>query len=405
MKTKHLLRQAMEDAIGTRRTGVAACPHFGECGGCEYQDVPYPVQVEAKAATLRVLAERLGMAEHLPLERMRVVESPRPLRYRQRMDYVCAFGKSGLRRRRSHKWVVPLETCHLIGERAFAAFRRAEVLAREAGMEDYNYLAHRGELRYVVVRQTRSGSVLLSFVTKTDGVREVVDGFARTLLEEGDADSVHWLWQPGLADLSFGTPMAHWGAATIPESYLGMRFRIGPNTFFQANPDVAELAYAEIRGHVRAHRPDRLLDLYSGTGVIAMLCAGEAGTVCGVETVPDNLALAETNRAENGCANVTMIEAEAERYLADPGEVPDYLVVNPPRVGLEEAACRRILALRPRGISYMSCNPVTLLHDLRIWVESFHVDTVTLYDMFPQTHHWETVVSLTPRAPGAGRGG
>lgn len=397
MKTKHLLRQAMQDAIGERRSATPACPHFGECGGCEYQDVPYPVQVEAKTSTLRVLAGRLGMAGHLPLERLRIVESPKPLRYRQRMDYVCAFGKSGLRRRRSHKWVVPLGECHLIGERAFAAFQHADALAREGGMEDYNYLAHRGELRYLVVRQTRTGEVLLSFVTKTEAAGGMVEGFARTLLEENRADSVHWLLQPGLADLSFGTPMAHWGAEVIHETYLGKRFRIGPNTFFQANPDVAELAYAEICAQVRAHAPARLLDLYSGTGVIAMLCADAAGAVCGVETVPDNLALAEANRIENGCGNVTMLEADAGRYLADLAEAPDYLVVNPPRVGLEEAVCRRILELRPRGISYMSCNPATLLHDLRICIESYQVDSITLYDMFPQTHHWETLVSLSPR--------
>lgn len=416
------------------------CRHFGVCGGCEYQHVPYARQTAAKVNAFRALAARHNLTDYLPLTDLHITGSPQEFGYRQRMDYVFAFGKAGLRERGSHKFVVELEECPLLGERGFAAYKRAVELARAGGLEPYNYLRNEGYLRYLVVRRAREssgGAVMLSLVTKSREHETEVGQIAQTLLAEGLTQSVHWLLQDTLSDVSFGDPLRHWGAEHITEIYAGKTFRIGPNTFFQANPAVAEEAYLRIAAfaaEVRALTGGDMLavDAYSGTGVIAQLIAAGCGHVAAVENVPDNVAIARENLRCNQVPNVTLHEEDAGAFLAAATERPDLLVVNPPRTGLGPKAVRALRKVGAPYLAYMSCNPATLMEDLGGLLgltdepatpegadapllpldvhkparpkdkeapgAFYRVSSTQLYDMFPQTRHWETLV-LLQRAP------
>ncbi len=405
------------------------CRHFGVCGGCEYQHVPYARQTAAKVAVFRDLAARHGVDGLLPLNELPIVASPQEFGYRQRMDYVFAFGKAGLRERGSHKFVVALEECPLLGERGFAAFRRASELAQELGLESYNYLRNDGYLRYLVVRQCRESTgaqVMLSLVTKSRAHEQAIETIAQALLNEGLAQSVHWLLQETISDVSFGDPLRHWGEECIVETYAGKQFRIGPNTFFQANPAVAEQAYARIAqfaAEVSAQKGGGIqaVDAYSGTGVIAQLIAPGCGNVAAVENVPDNVRLARENLQHNGIANVTLYEEDAGQFLAAGSVRPELLVVNPPRTGLGPKAVAALRKVAAPYLAYMSCNPATLMEDLQGLLglsdelpaapaepfddhkparprppkepgAVYRATFVQLYDMFPQTRHWETLV-------------
>lgn len=422
LSDKRKVREFFGNFLSDRRSAEPACPHFGDCGGCEFQDVPYPDQLAAKrrafdyilgevingiaeqaeaadnedeAARLRGKVDRLNaaFADQAP----DIVASPMPLGYRQRMDYVFAFGMAGLRRVNRHRQVVELEACPLLGEECFAIVKKARRLADAAGLESYDYMRHNGELRYFVVRRSRNGEVLLSLVTKTEEPRDRILSLLETLYKDGDIASGHWLLAPGLGDVSFGKEMAHVGAASIAESMNGATLRIGPNTFFQSNPAVAEIAYAAIRDFVPSGGV--ALDLYSGVGSIALTVAGKAGSVTAVENVPENVALAQENIRANAIANVELITDSSARYLeertADPSAQPiDFMAVNPPRPGVEGGGMEALQRLGPKRLAYLSCNPFTLFRNVAEILDRYRVLSTTIYDMFPQTRHFETLALM-----------
>ena len=424
LSDKRKLRDFFVAELAEARTAAAACPHFGECGGCEFQDVPYEKQLDAKRAAFdfiagcvtadfRELAE--GCAEADPeraatlarqadvleeaLDGMHadVIASQSQLGYRQRMDYVYAFGQAGLRRANRHRQVVNLEACPLLGEQGFGVFRKALRLAREAGLPDYDYMRHTGDLRYFVVRRSRNGQILLSLVTKSLDYRDGVLSVLQTLVDGGDIASGHWLLADGLGDVSFGAPQAVVGAPWIEEEMNGIRLRIGPNTFFQSNPAVAEKAYAAIARFVPAG--GRVLDMYSGVGSIASSLAGAAATVVAVENVPENVALAKENLAANGLGNVELLVDDSSRYLLElagnpDAARPDVVVVNPPRPGVEGGGMRAIKKLGPARLAYLSCNPFTLLRNLAEILDEYGIRSLAVYDMFPQTRHFESLALL-----------
>ncbi|MCC8190179.1 MAG: hypothetical protein LIP77_06005 [Planctomycetes bacterium] len=414
-----------DDALAGDRTATPCCRHFGDCGGCEFQDVPYPRQLDAKRGAFAFIADEVirelrepepeGAAGAVPCDRtdrsdradrlaamlaaapVGVVPSPRNLGYRQRMDYVYAFGRAGLRRANRHRQVVDLEECPLLGESGFRVVQKAKRLAADAGLKSYDYLRHVGELRYFVLRQTRRGDVLLSLVTKTREPAEAVTRILGQLLADGDIVSGHWLLADGLGDVSFGIPLAAVGERWIVETMNGIDLCIGPNTFFQSNPAVAEQAYAAIRDFVPPNA--RVLDMYSGVGAIALTVAGTAAVVEAVENVPENVELAWENITRNRIAAVRLLRHDAARYLRELADNaaarrPELVVVNPPRPGVEGDGMAAIRRLGPARLAYLSCNPFTLLRNLSEIADDYALHSLAIYDMFPQTRHFETLALL-----------
>ncbi len=394
LKPKQVLRNLLDQQMQNSPRVTPECRHFGECGGCEFQDIEYQSQAEAKRGVLIELIAQNDLNTLIPAESIGLTPSPISFGYRQRMDYVFAFDKAGLRKRNSHKWVIDLEECPLLGDKPFQAFHRARNLADERKLSSYNYLSHEGYLRYFVIRRTRRGEILVSLVTKSREFAADIDYIAKTLLSENLATSIHWLLQESISEVSFGESIQHWGTEYITEDYLGKSFYISPNTFFQANPNVAEKAYAQICTHVQNSGAEFIIDTYSGTGIIAQLISSEAKEIIAVENVAENIEIARANLENNRITNVTLITEDAFKYLNSLQRAPEHIIVNPPRIGLGDKACTELLRIAPEVISYMSCNPLTLLTDLKQLATSYKVTECTVYDMFPQTRHWETLVLL-----------
>lgn len=422
LSDKQKLRDIFREAAGALPRAEPICRHFGECGGCEFQNIPYPAQLDMKRQAFRSVATEVSgdfrrkAAREENIERAEalrnkaalvegrtaglepeIVASPLPYGYRQRMDYAFAFGNAGLRRANSHRRVIELEECPLLGEAGFAVFRKAVGLAREAGLESYDYLRHQGELRYFVVRQSRAGGILLSLITKSRAAGEKIMALLERLAGDGDIVSGHWLLAEGVGDTSFGESCGVAGNPCIIESMNGVKLGIGPNTFFQSNPAVAEKAYAAIVDFVP---PGGIVfDMYSGVGSIALSVSGMAEKVLAAENVSDNVALARRYIRENGIANVELIEADAgawlEKIAAFGGaDKPDMVIVNPPRPGIGDTGMAAIRRLGPDRLAYLSCNPFSLLRDLAEILGEYALTNLTLYDMFPQTRHFETLALL-----------
>lgn len=373
-------KRVIEELTRKYRDGATPpCRHFGECGGCLFQDISYENQLALKEEYLR--GELDGVCDVGP------VRASRPFGYRGRMDMVTAFGKAGLRKRDSYRRVIDIESCAIMQERSNEVFTSLRPLI--ADIEDYDYLAHRGYLRYVVLREGMyTGQLMLNFVvaSRENRLNHVIDA-----LPEG-VDSVSLLLSEGRADVSFGGVFETVRGRTIEERLGDLCFSIAPNSFFQSNSSIARSMYEEIRSMVKG----RTLDLYSGVGSITLFVAGAAESVTGVEVNPEGVAMAERNRQRNGVDTARFIRADVLDYLRECDERVDTVILDPPRSGMHPAAAALLAKLAPERIVYMSCNPSSFRDDLAA-LAGYRVERFEAFDMFPQTPHIETLALLLRR--------
>ncbi|NWF80267.1 MAG: 23S rRNA (uracil(1939)-C(5))-methyltransferase RlmD [Chloroflexi bacterium] len=374
----------------------ARCRHASECGGCAFQDRAYPAQLAAKQQALAQLFSEAGILSAEAAARLELVASPDPYDYRTRMDYVATRGRFGLRARGRFNHIVELVECHLIPPAAFAPARAVWQAAQTLGLPDYNLRSHEGFLRYIVVRRSPDDELLLAVVTADGPYETAMEQLAATALEQPRVIGFHWLHNPTRTDLSFGTPLRHWGAETLPMRVGSAWLQIGPNSFFQNNLRLLDQLLADVRSAVvGAQTPASVVDLYGGVGTIAISLAPHVGQVHCVEAVAESAALARQNTATNGAAHVSAICSEVLPYLrAQPAGAYAVAVLDPPRTGLGPDVCRELLRLGPQRIAYVSCNPLTQVEDLRVLASDYRLCSVRGYDMFPHTPHVETLAVL-----------
>lgn len=370
-------------------------PPLGECGGCTFQAIAYPDQVRVKHATLRSLWEALLPAPQL--EQIGFVASPDPFEYRTRMDYVASKGRFGLRRGGKFNYIVDLHECHLIPPRGFAAARALYERAITLGLPDYNLRSHEGFLRYVVVRRSPQGSLLLALVTAAPDAEgqyaAALDAAAEAVLAAfPDVVGVCWLVNDSLTDISFGRLERHWGQDQLAMAVGERTLQIGPNTFFQNNVHLLLPLLDDVKAMVAGVSSTTVADLYGGVGTIALHLADAAGRVVCVEAVEESARLAHDNIAANGVANVEAVHADVLAFLrAQPAGAFDVIVADPPRVGLGPEVCGEVLRLGAQRLVYVSCNPLTQLEDARLLLEGYRLVRLSGYDMFPQTPHLEAL--------------
>jgi 23S rRNA (uracil1939-C5)-methyltransferase len=350
------------------------CRHFGDCGGCATQDIPYGEEVARKEAAL---LDALGRS-------VPVVPSPRELSYRTRMDYVFAWNKLGLRKRGDPRGVLDLEECLLVSPEAWALVLRAKEAAKRLGLRSYVYTAGVGYLRYITVREAPvTGERML--ILLTNGAEPLV----RPLLDEaaGWADSVVWASTERRADVSVGEVVETRGRGWIEERIGGLRLRFGPNSFFQANPWQTERLYAHVAERVHG----RVLDLFCGVGGFALACAPRAASVTGVDVVEEAVGFARANADLNGIP--ARFEAgDAAAHL----EECDTVILDPPRGGLGGKAIHAIVRAAPRRILYVSCNAKALATELPMF-RGYEASELLGFDLFPRTPHVEVVATLDRR--------
>jgi 23S rRNA (uracil-5-)-methyltransferase RumA len=418
--TPTLFRRQVVDAARAGEPATPRCPHappLGMCGGCTFQDRSYVAQVAAKRAALQAL-----WAQDLPaemLEQVTMVASPEPFEYRTRMDYVASKDRFGLRRGGKFNYIIELEQCHLIPPAAFAIARGVYEHAIALGLPDYNLRSHEGFLRYIVVRRSPQDTLLLAAVTaapdEAGNYAAAIEQVAEYALAQPGVAGLHWLVNDTLTDISFGTPLRHWGVELLDMRVADRTLAIGPNTFFQNNvhlllpllDDVAAAATKDERPMTKGQseasfvlRPSSLVvaDLYGGVGTIALHLADQAGHVTCVESVEESARLAERNIAANRVRNVDIVAADVLAFLRDQaiGQF-DVVVADPPRVGLGPEVCRELLRVRPRRLVYVSCNALSQIEDARALAPGYRLAELRGYDMFPQTPHLEALAVFERR--------
>jgi 23S rRNA (uracil1939-C5)-methyltransferase len=376
----------------TQRVEVP-CEHFEDCGGCKLQAHNYSDQVEIKRRSLEKLIEVTPGVSALKKLRVGAVASPRDYHYRQRMDFIVTPRGVGLRSSDGKQLTVDINNCHLIEDESLKYFMAAKSLVSELGVVPYNPTTHEGEMRYITIRRTRHNQQMVAFLTTSAMTEEKMSPLVERMRELG-ACSVYWSIDDGLGDDVSGEVRQFWGQEFIEEELLGKKFILGPLTFFQSNHDVAGFAYSEIREFIQKCGAKKILDLYSGTCTMPILFADLVDEVTAVENYSDNVAMARKNFEANEVSNVSLLEADVAEYLQAEGLNFEFSVLNPPRKGMNEAAVRRILEFKPKNLAYLSCHPRTLLEDLGILFREYTPIEIKIFDMFPQTEHFETLVLL-----------
>ena len=382
----------------------APCQYFGACGGCALQDLSYPDQLTLKRRRIEEALVSLGSLP--PLE---IIGLEEPWRYRNKAE--LSFGAEGGRlllgyHVRGSFWrVIDLEDCLLLPEPAMRVLREARELAEQTGYAAYRPKTHQGVWRYLTVRASRAtGQVLLCLITSSGALEEIMRRMTRELMARHPVlVSVYWGLTDKLADIAVPERLIRLGGAEFLEDQLGpFRVQLHPLSFLQPSSVQADRIYALLAEELGAAPEGVAWDLYCGLGLISLYLSPRVRKIYAIDIEPHHLEWSVRNAALNACSNIEFRLGSVEALLMDRrfwlGEAkPDAIIVDPPRAGLHPQAIASILAARPKHLAYVSCNVQSLCRDLQALVRGFpryRLRFLRAFDMFPQTHHVETLAIL-----------
>ncbi|ABY92510.1 RNA methyltransferase, TrmA family [Thermoanaerobacter sp. X514] len=378
------------------------CPHFGDCGGCIYQNVDYSDQLKIKEDIVKKLLEKEGIRDY---EFLRIVKSPKEHGYRNKMEYT--FGKDkegnevlGLHRKGRFYEVVMTDKCNIVDDDFLKALNLTFDYAIKKGLPFYDKKTHKGFLRHLVVRKaSKAGEILLNIVTTTQlehDFKELIEIYKNVDFESRLVGVLHTQndsWSDAVVCEKLNVL---YGKDYLIEELLGLKFKISAFSFFQTNSYGAEKLYETVREFAGDVSDKIVFDLYSGTGTIGIIMAPMAKKVIGIELVEEAVMSARENAELNGLKNCTFIAGDVSKKLKEIKEMPDVVIVDPPRSGINPKALEDIIKFNPQKVVYVSCNPESLARDLKIFSEGgYKVDKVKCVDMFPHTYHVECVVLMS----------
>lgn len=385
----------------------ASCPHFGQCGGCTYQNLPYEEQLKLKEAQIKKMMDEAVCGGYLWEG---VKASPAKSEYRNKMEF--SFGDEykdgplalGMHKRGSFHDIVNVPECQIIDEDYRKILTCTRDWAQETGLPFYHRMRHTGYFRHLLVRKAvKTEEILLDLVTASPSEPEI-----ETLLKDwterilalnlsGKVEGILHTTNDSLADVvkDEGTQVLY-GQDYFYEELLGLKFKITPFSFFQTNSLGAEVLYETARDYIGDTKDKVVFDLYSGTGTIAQILASVAKQVVGVEIVDEAVKAARDNAALNGLDNCKFWSGDVLRVIDELGEVPDLIVLDPPRDGVNPKALMKILNFGVERLVYIACKPTSVARDLEmIQGRGYKVEKIACVDLFPGTYHVETVVLLS----------
>lgn len=381
-----------------------ACNHFEICGGCSFQNLPYQLQLRAKEEAVREDLRRIGKIENPPLED--IIGCEDQYFYRNKMEFSFKPDEDnslrlGLHHRGEWEKIFDVQKCLLQSESSNAIITRVRDFFQQRNVPAYHLSEHYGYLRFLTIRESRgTGEAMLILVTN-QGELEHKDEFIE-MIRQGfpQVVSIVQLINSRKANVAMGeSETILWGQNFITEKLGDYQFRIRPSSFFQTNSRQTEVLYDTARRLAEFSPHERVLDLYTGCGTIAICISGEVNSVLGVEVNPDAVAGARENADANGVENCRFEAADVKRFLDkmfDGNERFDTVVIDPPRAGIGRKIVSRIGRLSPEKIVYVSCNPSTLAGDLLEFGRiGYRLEKTVPVDMFPHTFHIETVSRLS----------
>ncbi len=391
------------------------CPHFGICGGCKWQPLPYDMQLEAKRQQVYDQLVRIG---HLEVPEIRpTLPSELTEYYRNKLEFTASDkrwvykdedpesipiedrGGLGFHVGKLFDKVLDIKDCHLQRDPSNAIRLFIKRFCVENGYEFFNIRDNHGFFRNMFVRTAENGDVMLIMCFYEDDVAKrtaLLDAVSAAFPE---ITSLYYVINRKLNDsISDQECILYKGEDSIYEEMEGLRFKIGPKSFYQTNTRQAYRLYSVAREFADLKGNEVVYDLYTGTGTIAQFVSSKASKVIGIEYVPEAIEDAVTNAANNGITNCEFFAGDMKDVLS-PAFIsrhghPDVIILDPPRAGIHPDVAKVILAAEPERMVYVSCNPASQARDLAIFSEKYTITAVQPVDMFPHTQHVENVCAL-----------
>jgi len=391
------------------------CKHFGICGGCQWQMLPYEKQLAYKQDQVLQSLKRIGKLEFPEI--LPILGSKKTTRYRNKLEYTFSNRRyllreeladplisslrdaAGFHARGIFDKVVEVDTCWLQDEPTNFIRKEIKKWAVENGVSFYDIQRHEGFLRNVQVRICLTGEMMVN----------VVFGYAdeslqKSLLQQLRMQfpevttilhTINPKWNDSLNDLQ---PLVFYGKGFVIEKLEHFSFKIGPKSFFQTNTAQAERLYQTVRHFAALKGTETVYDLYCGTGSIGIFLSDQARKVIGIELIPEAIADAKENALLNQVHHAAFFAGDVtdicnNAFFETHGR-PDLIVSDPPRAGMSDKLIAKLLEIAAEAIIYVSCNPATQARDLSLLSEKYQISAVQPVDMFPHTLHIENVTAL-----------
>lgn len=397
------------------------CPHFGVCGGCKWQCLPYEEQLRYKQQQIVDNLTRIGKIE-LP-EVSPILGSRLTREYRNKLEFgfsnkkwltqevinsgekVEVMDAVGFHIPGAFDKILDIDTCYLMDDINNRLRNGIRSYALEHGLEFFDLRAQHGLLRNMMIRTSATEEIMLliQFCIRTEEEQQQANEVL-AYVHETFPEVTSLLWVNNLkCNDTIGDLEVHTYAGTdfIYETMEDLRFKVGPKSFYQTNTEQAYELYKVARNFAGLTGNELVYDLYTGTGTIANFVAHQARQVIGIEYVPEAIEDAKVNAEINGLANTLFYAGDMKdilnREFIDRHGTPDVIITDPPRAGMHTDVIDTILFAAPPRIVYVSCNPATQARDLQLLDGAYRVVAVQPVDMFPQTHHVENVVLLERR--------
>lgn len=391
------------------------CEHFGICGGCRWQPLPYEMQLKAKQQQVWDQLVRIG---HLQIPEINpILPSDKTRYYRNKLEFTFSNRRwiydtedpesltdmerlgLGFHVGRFFDKVLDIKQCHLQPEPSNQIRLFIKDYAIKHNLSFYNIRENTGFLRNIIIRNNKKGEVMLmvSFAyNDKDTITSLLDSVAEKFPE---IVSLHYVINEKLNDsISDLDCVLYKGEDAIWETMDNLKFKIGPKSFYQTNSEQAEKLYAVAKKFAELTGSETVYDLYTGTGTIAQYVSDKVKKVIGIEYVKEAIADAEINAAVNGIENCTFFAGDMKDILTsdfiEQHGKPEVMIIDPPRAGMHPDVVKVILEAKPERIVYVSCNPASQARDLAMMSEAYEITEVQPVDMFPHTMHVENVCAL-----------
>lgn len=397
------------------------CQHFGVCGGCKWQNLPYEEQLRAKQ---QQVFDQLSRISHVQLPEFNpIMGSQLTLHYRNKLEFGCsnkrwltreqvASGETfdtmnaiGFHITGAFDKILPIEKCWLMDDLQNRIRNEIRDYALANGITFFDLRQQVGLLRDVMIRNSDTGEwmVLVQFHFESEGDQQTAEALLSHLGEQfPQITSLLWVDNQKCNDTFGDLPVQVFkGNDHIFEVMEDLKFKVGPKSFYQTNTLQAYHLYDVARQFANLNGNEIVYDLYTGTGTIANFVARKAKKVVGVEYVPEAIEDAKVNSELNGIDNTTFYAGDMkdilnDDFIAENGQ-PDVIITDPPRAGMHADVIETIVRANPKRIVYVSCNPATQARDLIALDNNYEVKAVQPVDMFPHTPHVENVVLLERR--------
>lgn len=397
------------------------CAHFGVCGGCKWQNVPYAEQLKMKQKQVFDQLTRIGKVE-LP-ELRPILGSEKTFGYRNKLEFGCCnkrwltkeevatgteytqMNAIGFHITGAFDKILPIEKCYLMDDLHNRIRNAIRDYAYATGMTFYDLRGKHGLLRDIVIRNSDTGEwmVLVQFHYDEEGD----DGRAKALLQHvadtfPEITALLYVDNQKMNDTYNDLDLQVFkGNDHIFETMDGLKFKVGAKSFYQTNTEQAFRLYSVVRDFAGLTGGELVYDLYTGTGTIANFVSRYARKVVGIEYVPEAIEDAKVNSEINGITNTDFYAGDmkdilTDAFIAENGR-PDVIITDPPRAGMHHDVVQTIIRAAARRIVYVSCNPATQARDLALLDQYYKVEAVQPVDMFPHTPHVENVVLLNKR--------